>query len=1622
MKRKGKRVNLLLSAVVAGSLVQLPVPVMAETETPDLPKADIFPVPQDLAFSSEQGMELSGPVDVIVHGERNHAAVDKLGALLDAQGLEWAEVTEATEGHSQIVLAVECEEDCTTCSMVPDAAGALDHPQGYVLKTSDDEIEQGQIVIVGTDKDGVYYGVMTLRQLFLQKAGDSIAEVVVSDYPDVLYRGYVEGFYGTPWTFEDRTSLFEDTSLYKMNTYVYAPKDDPYHRASWRTLYPEDKAAEIRSLVKTADDNNMIFCWTIHPGADYDYTTDADGDGVVDDFQKLLDKVDQVYALGVRQFGIFYDDLDTSAVSGTAHAQTLNAVYDHLMNTYGDVKPMVTVLTRYTNSWGASVDGYLKPFMDTIHKDTLVLWTGNSTMSAITKDYFEWPKTQTGVLGDFGVWWNYPVTDYYAGHLLMGPLECVDNDVDNIASFYMNPMSEADASKVTIFSGADYSWNIGAFDAIPSWRRAIQELVPEATDEFCRFADNLAYNDKGNGFVFEESQYLKEDIEALKAAIATGENFEAAVSKMKENFAQIKNDCVKLRALNNTNLQDEINSYVDQYEKLGTAGMAAMDALLLAKTGTVDEVIAKRTELKTAATQIANASSKVGNHVLVPLLNDVADSLTELLSGILVSKQSCDVLKDGTWTKAEQNDAVYSTVPGTLKKDETVTFRISNAVNFSVAAENAAGLKAEVSLNGLDWTEIDLLEDAVFTGCWTRFTALEDGVNPGVLSVKEARTAKRASVSTTMPVYQDYIAGKAFDGSLDTNFWSSRGSRAGDTLTTYLGGLYEISSVEVAAGINRLNTIDCFAKAILEVSMDGQTWTAIGNEFAEADFARVEGDTVHAFHTETFEPVQTRYIRMRALQASDSWLKLYEIAPEKTLIAYESAVITSSMSAAEGRDLIAGLDGNTATYMESAAPAAAGEWIQVDLGNFVPLYDASISFAANDGKTAAQAFASTKLQVSKDGRTWKDLSTVAAADLLDESSSKGCYTASWSINNEQARYLRFTADQASESTVRVAEIYWNTKVDAASAGSISASTNMNVYQTNVIGNAVDGDTSTRFYSNAVSKTGDYIQLSLGDTVPLYDASIIYGGDPHKDACDGFASTKLQVSADGKTWTDVTEAIPASQYKVVDGRYICSFTLDGIEAHYIRFTAGADSTSWCQVYEAEINKTLDINPVRYTSGSASVFNANLLNDGDLLKGPSFYQIQAGQTLVYPMTSITDVESIGILQSTASISGTTVEAELLDGSYVSLGTLASEWNSFAVNNTIRSIRLTFDGSVQPEIFEIIVNGKKEEAPVKEADKTLLNLAIAYAEQAAEDGALENLNETVLAYFNEALEEAKAISASSTANQAAVDAAWAKLAKAVHMLGFKADKSVLALIVDQAENTDTAGLSAEEKAALEEALKHAKEVLEDPNALQERIDEAAAALQEVLASLHPETLDTSLLELLISSIGTIDADKYLNNHGEVDEMLAALEEGNAILAAPESQSAIDASVNRIHTAWLALRLRPDESLLARMDAFLDAAAKADLSALSKEEKALVEETVKTVSKARSNPDLSQDDAIKVVGEIDKAEAILAKAGQSVSKPAGNASSVKTSAATSAAGFGAALGAAAVGLLAILKRRNRK
>src|SRR5262245_35439827 len=78
-------------------------------------------------------------------------------------------------------------------------------------------------------------------------------------------RGIVEGFFGHLSSTEHRRRMLKFAAARCMNTYLYAPKDDPYHRERWTEPYPRDQCRALLQLIRYALTQKIDFVYGFHP-------------------------------------------------------------------------------------------------------------------------------------------------------------------------------------------------------------------------------------------------------------------------------------------------------------------------------------------------------------------------------------------------------------------------------------------------------------------------------------------------------------------------------------------------------------------------------------------------------------------------------------------------------------------------------------------------------------------------------------------------------------------------------------------------------------------------------------------------------------------------------------------------------------------------------------------------------------------------------------------------------------------------------------------------------------------------------------------------------------------------------------------------------------------------------------------------------------------------------------------------------------------------------------------------------------------------------------------------------------------------------------------------------------
>ena len=434
-----------------------------------------------------------------------------------------------------------------------------DHKEGYYLSVNEKEI-----VLAGNDERGTYYALQTFAQLL--KDG-KLPEVEIKDYPSVRYRGVVEGFYGTPWSHQARLSQLKFYGKNKMNTYIYGPKDDPYHSApNWRLPYPDKEAAQLQELVAVANENEVDFVWAIHPGQDIKWNKE--------DRDLLLAKFEKMYQLGVRSFAVFFDDISGEGTNPQKQAELLNYIDEKFAQVKPDINQLVMCPTEYNKSWSNPNGNYLTTLGDKLNPSIQIMWTGDRVISDITRDGISWINER--IKRPAYIWWNFPVSDYVRDHLLLGPVYGNDTTIaKEMSGFVTNPMEHAESSKIAIYSVASYAWNPAKYDTWQTWKDAIRTILPSAAEELECFAmHNSDLGPNGHGYRREESMDIQPAAERFLKAFKEGKNYDKAdFETLQYTFERMKESAdILLMNTENKPLIVEITPWVHQFKLTAEMG------------------------------------------------------------------------------------------------------------------------------------------------------------------------------------------------------------------------------------------------------------------------------------------------------------------------------------------------------------------------------------------------------------------------------------------------------------------------------------------------------------------------------------------------------------------------------------------------------------------------------------------------------------------------------------------------------------------------------------------------------------------------------------------------------------------------------------------------------------------------------------------------------------------------------------------------------------------------------------------------------------------------------------------------------------------------------------------
>ena len=290
-------------------------------------------------------------------------------------------------------------------------------------------------------------------------------------------RGVIEGFYGPPWAHEERLDLIRFCAQHELNTWVHAPKDDPYHRARWREPYPEEELARLGELVTLCHKLGVDFAYAIAPGMDICYSHESE-------WERLLAKIEQVRSVGVVHFQLLWDDVEhklhcaeDEELYGQAERPT-GAAQAPFSNRFAREIEQPGPLVVCPMAYAQTGDGpYRRSFAPQLDDGVVLYWTGPEVVSlAITKDELDM-SVHRYAGHEHLLWDNFPVNDWEPTVLHLGPLRGRDPNLlhGNLRGIIANAMVQAVPSKLALATVADWARDPFAYDMLASYERALRE-------------------------------------------------------------------------------------------------------------------------------------------------------------------------------------------------------------------------------------------------------------------------------------------------------------------------------------------------------------------------------------------------------------------------------------------------------------------------------------------------------------------------------------------------------------------------------------------------------------------------------------------------------------------------------------------------------------------------------------------------------------------------------------------------------------------------------------------------------------------------------------------------------------------------------------------------------------------------------------------------------------------------------------------------------------------------------------------------------------------------------------------------------------------------------------------
>ena len=1501
-------------------------PVKAKTTQKEY---EIYPKPHSINY--EDGNYSIDAINIVYENGIDADTKTRLNEILTTHEIEGSVSKEIQNGKTNILVGInnsgEFVDEYVKANYLlndPDLFSKLD---SYLLTS-----RNGIITILGKDSDAAFYGITSLYHIFNQLDNNSIYNFTIEDCADVASRGFIEGYYGNPWSTEDRVQLMKWGGYYKLNSYFYAPKDDPKHNAKWRELYSQEEIeTKIKPLAKAGNESKCRFVFALHPYMNNPIRYNSE-DNYQADLKVMQAKFAQVIEGGVRQIAILADDAGN--VGSQNYIRTLNdmtAWIKEMQKTYPDLK---LTLPFCTQEYMYNGESYYRDFPENVQ----IVMTGGRIWGEVSQSFTNTFTNNTG-RGPY-LWINWPCTDNSKKHLIMGGYDTFlhpNVDPEKIQGIVLNPMQQSEPSKVAIFGNACYSWNIweSKEEANQCWNDSFKYVdhnnstETEASNALRELSKHMInQNMDSRVTALQESVDLKDRLTTFKDLLNKDATIDEEVIDDLINEFKILQNATKVYRENagDKRIRDQIVYWLNCWDDTTNAALSFLNGIKVLQQGADNSLIWENF----SAGQSAFAKSKtygfhyvdhleyaeVGVQHIVPFIRAMESYLSLKVSTIVdPDKQVISVITNRNDTPTQSTDLMLDgkddtfaqwKTPNSSKVGEYVGITYTKAIDLkevkflmSNSATNNKNTFAKAKLqyteDGKIWKDIEGSEvgnkalQVSATGLNLSVKGIrvicseatpdiwlairEIYVNGKSINNAEDQFNPTVIKTNTYRVYQSYNESNLTDGNDNTFVWyqtnSGDMSLAGDYVGLDLGKVVPIDNVRFIMGNG-----DYWSNYDLEYSLDGNEYTK---------FKSYSQDTSKKVVEEDFNGIQARYVRVKNTKDKHTWLKMS---------AFEVTPILSSGNVDTNNDDLKSITIDITNDTGSITPSDnitlnPQEYIGLTLPRIRDLSNIDLQLVNGEDLT---------LQVSKNNVDWQNIDSNELPDgryirLINQTDK----AITFNITKFVVTSFEITTPSLYDTNFGITP-GWGESEDCRDNGA--------AFDNNI-------DTITEF--GTLPQKGQYAIYDLGQ-VRNINKIAMYCQD---SAVNYLRDAEILISNDLNEWTKVItigdgiENKNDANVKCIDSDagYKASSTYpnkvyvegnaNNIEARYLKILVTATNNNRAVVFNEIV-----INDGEYVKVSNNpTFASNVIEeagfvpenmfDGDLTSAYKPSTKEAGY-ISYILSEKLDVKKMNIVQS-----GSVSKAKVLvlvdqddQRQWVEVGTLDKSLNEIYLPfwNNIYELKIEWEANNIPTIAEIVLlNDSKYGVDHSELTNYINSLEI------------NELEYTASSYqaFSKVLAEAKAINSDNNSSASSVDKALADLKEAVNNLVKRGNTQLIKDKLTEIEALIETDYSPESWQKLQVVVNEASELLNKDTAeiTLEEVSEIVNKLDEAISNLEIKA-DKSLLQIAIEEAKKI-TDEQLNKVVPivVEEFKAALKEATEILADDNAtQSKINASFDRL------------------------------------------------------------------------------------------------------------------------------